>query len=317
MRTNKIIICAVVLILGTTILNAANDNSGTTGFNFLRVTYSARVGGMANAFTGQADGIEALVYNPAGLPQLTGLSLATSYINYFEGFQGGSLLFANSTGDGISYGISAQYLGNQSITKTLVDEHGEYLGTAGTFGANDLLVAFSGGYYIHEHLNIGASVKYIYESIDEYSASAAAFDLALLHQTMNEDFKIGATLKNIGTQLTYYTAANYKETLPTQLIVGFNYTWQDRLNANLDIVRPFDHDFSGRLGLEYRAHQILTLRAGFDTRSDDWRMGGDYDVISGLSAGAGFYLKQYELNYGISSYGDLGIVNQISLKYIF
>jgi hypothetical protein len=317
MSYRRAIILAFVTLLWVTQICAANESIGTTGFNFLRVTYSARAAGMANSFTGQADDIETLFFNPAGLPQLASTMVATSYLNYFEGFQGGSLLFAKPAAEGLSYGFYLQYLGNQSITRTIVDDSGEFIGTAGTFGANDLLIGVSGGVSIHEFLNLGASVKYIYESLDDYSASAAAVDLSLLHQTMNENLKVGITLRNIGRQVTYYTAAKYREKLPTQFTIGFNYQLPDRFNANLDIVKPFDHDFSGRIGFEYRVHPMFSLRAGFDSRADDWRMGGDYDILSGLSTGFGCYLKQYELNYGISSYGDLGLVNQISLKYNF
>lgn len=304
-------------IISLALLNAANENVGTTGFNFLRVSYSARAAGMANAFTGQADDQEAVFFNPAGLPQLTKMVFSSSYINYFEGFQGGSVVFAIPRKDRLAFGFFAQYLGSQGITRTLVDDLGEYIGTAGTFGASDLILGVSGGLYVHEMLNLGASVRYITESIDEYSASAAVVDLALFHQTTNDRLSVGVALRNIGKQLSYFTSSKHEEKLPTQLSVGFNYNFHDKLNANLDISKPFDQDFSGRLGAEYLVHPMLALRGGFNSRADDWRMGGDYDFLSGLSGGFGCFLRQYEINYSISSYGDLGLVNQVSLKYTF
>ena len=285
MNNKKLVTGLIILVLSWTLLNAANENVGTTGFNFLRVSYSARAAGMGNAFTGQADDLNAVFFNPAGLPLLNTKSIATSYINYFEGFQGGSVVFVVPRQDRFAYGIFAQYLGNQNITRTLVDDQGEYLGTAGTFGANDIIVGFAGGIYVHEMLNIGASIRFIYESIDEYSASAAVVDAGVYHQTVNDNLRVGVTLRNVGKQITYYTSSKYEEKMPTQITVGFNYDLHERLDANLDISKPLDQDFSGKIGLEYKAHQILTLRTGFNTRADDWRMGGDYDFLSGLSAG--------------------------------
>lgn len=317
--SNLKIYTAVLLIvmLGVPKLQAGHDKAGTTGFNFLRVTYSPRAAGMANAYTAQSDDLEALFFNPAGLPQLKSRAVSTSYINYFEGFQGGSVAFAAPFGEHLTTGILIQYLGNNSIPRTLVNEQNEYLGTAGSFGANDFIVGLAGGYDVHEFLNLGASLRYIHQTIDDYSASALVVDLAVMHQTMNENLRVGATLRNLGKQVSYYTSAKYNEKLPTQLSVGFNYSLHESITANIDIIKPFDQEFSGRVGLEYRAHPMLALRTGFNSRADDWRMGGDYDFLSGLSAGFGCFFRQYELNYAISSYGDLGMVNQVSLKYFF
>lgn len=317
MKNRKLIAGLGIFILSLSILCAAHEDAGTTGFNFLRVNFTPRAAGMANAFTGQADDYQAVFFNPAGLPQLTSRTVTTSYINYFEGFQGGSVVYASPAGENFAFGTFIKYLGSQSITRTIVDEQGEYLGTAGTFGANDIVVGFAGGYYIHEYLNIGGSIRFIHESIDEYSASAAVIDVSLLHQTTNENLQVGVALRNFGTQLTYYTENEYEEDIPLQITVGFHYRIHEKWNGNLDIYKPFENDFSGMIGLEYQAHEVLTLRSGFNSRADDWRMGGDYDFFSGLSAGFGVVHRQYELNYGISSFGDLGIVNQVSLKYSF
>jgi hypothetical protein len=314
------IILVVVLICGTISIPqnlSAHEDVGTTGFNFLRVIYSARATALGNAYTAMSDDTDAVFFNPAGLPNARSKGIATTYMNYFEGFQGGSVVYISPSQERLSFGIFAQYLGNQSITRTMVDEQGEYMGTAGTFGANDIVVGFASGYYIHEFLNLGASIRYISESLEDYSASAAVIDLGVLHQTMNENLKVGVTLKNVGTQITYYTATKYREKMPTQVTVGFNYRFHEKFVGNLDILKPLDNDFSGRIGLEYRLHPILTLRTGFDTRTDDWKMGGDYDFFSGLSGGFGINYNNYELNYGITSYGDLGLVNQITLKYLF
>ena len=107
MSVKRYIISLIFVFLSIILLNADDENIGTTGFNFLRVYYSTRAAGMANAFTGQADDVEAVFYNPAGLPQLTSKVISTSYINYFEGFQGGSIVFAYPGKDRFSFGVFA------------------------------------------------------------------------------------------------------------------------------------------------------------------------------------------------------------------
>ncbi len=296
---------------------SANDNVGTSGFNFLRVSYSARSAAMANSFIGLSDDPNAVFYNPAGLVQLSKKMVSSTYINYFEGFHGGSVVFAFPPREDTYLAFFAQYLGNSSITRTVVDEQGNYMGTAGEFGANNIVFGASLSRYIHEMLNIGMTAKLIREQLDEHSATAAAVDLALHHQTTNEQLILGVILKNIGTQITYHTSEEYKEDLPTTFGIGFHYFPHHNLSFVLDLYKPFDHNFTLSAGTEYAIHPMLSLRTGYNTRGGDWRLGGDYDFLSGISLGFGITLNNYVIDYAISSYGDLGLINQVSLQYAF
>jgi len=313
----KNITVLILILVGLTSLYGVSENAGTTGFSFLKITYSAHAAAKANAFTGQADRIETLFFNPAGVAAIEGNSVSTSYISYVNGFQGGSAAYAFPYNEAVNLGVYSQFLGINNIERTEVDEFNNYVPGTGTFGANNILFGIAGGMEVHELLSVGVGLKMIRESLDDHSALAVAVDLGLLHQTNNENLKVGASLRNFGKQLTYYTDDKYEEKLPLMGVVGFSYSPQDKFTANLDINKPFDQSFNVSAGLEYVVHSMLALRAGYNTRGQNWKLGGDYEYLSGLSTGFGLNWKQYTLDYAITSYGDLGLINQVSFKFDF
>ncbi|RLC52781.1 MAG: hypothetical protein DRZ79_00580 [Candidatus Cloacimonadota bacterium] len=295
---------------------AINESAGTKGFQFLKLNFSARAVGMGNAYTALSDDASAVFFNPAGLIQVKSKEIATTYMSYFEGIQSGSLVFVFPKSKTRTLAVFTQYL-TANETRELQDEDGNYSGSAGTFGMSDLIIGVSDSRLINNILNIGFNIKYVRESLDDNSASALVFDVSVLHQTAHKNLKVGVALKNIGRQLTYFTNSKYKEGLPTVFDVGFRFHPDRRLFIVFDLIKPLDGDFAGNIGTEYQIHKMFALRAGYKSNATDWRIGGDYEILSGMSFGVGFNWKRYNVDYAIVSYGDLGLVNQISLKYKF
>jgi long-subunit fatty acid transport protein len=311
----KIVLLMLLLFVVNT---AAEDTAGTTGFTFLKVNYSARAAAMGNAYTGLADDAGAVFFNPAGLLQVKSPQASATYMSYFDGIQCGSAVFVMPRNKKLVFGFFAKGL-TATEDRTLADEMGQYAGTDGTFGMSNIVLGASVARYLIDILDVGLSVKYIRESLDDNNGSALAFDVGILHQTTNENLKLGITFRNFGKQLSYYTESEYEENLPRMVTAGFNYHPNEKLYVTLDIHKPLDYDFSGRIGCEYQLHEMLALRAGYKTLASDWKTGGDYDTFSGMSFGTGFNLDKYNLkiDYAIVSYGDLGFVNQVTMNYLF
>ncbi len=308
----------IMIILLPVILNAQNENAGTSGFTFLKVNYSARAAAMGNAYTGLSNDADAVFFNPAGLVQIDSPQASITYMSYLDGINCGSAAYAYPVNDKTSFAVFAKGL-SASEDRTIADEMGQYAGIDGTFGMSDFIFGISVARYLIDMLDVGINAKFIQESLDDNSASAVVLDAGIMHQSTNENLKIGIALRNIGKQLTYHTDDEYEEVMPTTLTVGFNYHPKDKFYATVDIYKPLDNDIFGRFGFEYQVHPIFTLRAGYKTNASDWATGGDNDFLSGISFGTGFDLNVYNLkmDYAIVSYGDLGFVNQISVKYLF
>jgi len=306
----------LVLILFTSNLFAINEDAGTRGFTFMKVPYSARAMGMANAFTGLANDGDAVFFNTAGLAQVGDTHFKTTYINYIDGLQGGSLVYSTQFNEEWKVAPFAQFLASGNIPRTR-ERDGQFEGEFGVFGVSSILAGVGFARTMHPALDFGFNVKVLYEKLDSYSASAIAADFAILHQTNAENLKVGITLRNFGAQLTYYTEQKYEEGLPTMVVAGASYKFPGMGFLNFDLIRPLDNDFFFRLGLEYHYNTYLSLRAGLDSRMDDYRTGATFDFMSGLSFGAGFNWNRYIVDYAVSSMGSLGLVNQISISYKF
>ena len=295
---------------------AEDDLAGTSGFAFLKINYSARATAMGNAYTALADNADAVFFNPAGLQAMNKPQATVSYLNYFEGIQAGSFSYFRAYNKNLKYAAFMQYMSG-SETRTLSDPNGEYLGEDGTFGFSNTVMGLGGSYYINPLITVGANVKFLIDILDQNSASALAVDLAILHQTTNDNLKLGVALKNFGTQISSYTESDYEEDLPNTISVGFSYNPNEKFYANLDVNKPLAGDYAAHVGLEYQIHELLALRSGYKSKAEDWKAGGDLEIFSGISLGLGFAWKQYLFDYAIASYGDLGFINNFTLTYHF
>ena len=315
MMKYKLIVLIIVLPL---ILTAVDEDAGTTGFSFFKVNYSARAAAMASAYTGLSNDANAVYFNPAGLVQVKTNQAAVTYMSYLDGVDCGSAVYVYSLNDEVTLAAFTKGL-TAKEERTLADEFGQYGGTDGTFGISNFVFGLSAAKYLANNLDVGISLKFLQESLDDNTAAAMAFDFGIMHQTTNENLKLGIAVRNVGMQLSYYTDNEYKENLPTTASAGFSYHPIKQLFITLDIYKPMNMDYSGRLGFEYFVHPILALRAGYKSNARDWAAGGDNDAFSGISTGLGFNLQKYKLSldYAVVSYGDLGFANLFTINYLF
>jgi hypothetical protein len=310
----KRIIITWLLLIVASLLLAIHDDAGTRGFAFMKVNYSARAMGLGNAFTAVTDDPDVVFFNPAGLAKTTPNSLRTNYMNYIDGLQGGSISFIRSLENGWMIAPFTQFMFSGGIARTTVDHSGEYTGTFGTFSTANIIAGMGFARTLHDVLDLGFNLKYIYERLDSYSATAVALDLGLIHQTNNENLVIGVSLRNIGHQLSYFIDNDYPigEQFPLKLTVGAALSFS-RGVLNVDVVRPIDNDFYGRIGFEFYTNPHLTIRTGVDTRMNDYRGNDTFSFASGISLGFGLTFSDYFIDYAVSSMGGLGFVNQLSV----
>jgi len=305
------IIAIALCILTVYSLYAENANAGTSGFSFLKMNYSARALGMANAFTALSNDADAVFFNPAGMYQCEETQLKTSYMSYIDGMQGGSLVYL-TTYDEWKIAPFTQFMFSGDI-----DKRNENNISEGTFTTSDIVAGLGLATQVHEVLDIGINFKYFYERLETHSASAVVGDFSVLHTTNNPNLKIGLTLKNFGNQLTYYTEEKLIQKMPMTAIGGASLNIVDRAFINLDVVAPLDNDIYFKVGSEVYLTEMFTIRAGVDSRMADYKTSETLDAMAGIALGLGFNWNDYLLDYAVSSMGGLGLVNQLSLSYRF
>ncbi len=307
----------LILSLGCAGLWAVNENAGSSGFAPLKIVYSARAMAMGQALTGEARNPDGLHFNPAAILDIESKEVNTTYSNYFMDAQGGQVGLLLPQNKFTAWGISLKYMNMGEMDRTEVDQNGDLIVTGDTFGAQNITLGVSLAKWLSDALHAGGTVKYIYDSLDDTSASALLLDIGIIHHPANSKVKVGISARNIGRQLTYYSNSDYQEGLPFTFAAGITYRFSDKVYSAVEIAKANGENITAKLGVEYGLAPGFDLRAGFRSNAGDYNNGGSWAWTSGLSAGAGWQWKKYRLDYGISSYGDLGMVNQLTLGYEF
>jgi hypothetical protein len=305
----KQIIIVFIMLCFAQSLFGIHEDAGTKAFQFLKVPIGPRGIAMGGAYQGLSDDELAPFWNPAGLPQTNDMRLSVTYLNYFVGYHGGGASFLLPLDEKATLGIFSKFAGAGDFVKT--DREGNEIGE---FGSYDVLLGISYGIVQSEILNWGINVKIISETIDDYSSQAIAGDVGILHQTPNPNLKIGVVAKNLGQQISKFDKE--AEELPIFFALGFAYSF-DKGVVTADINKPIDGDFYATFGVEGDVGANFKLRGGYRTNAGDWNVGSDIDFISGITAGVGFAWEKYHFDYAINSYGELGFIHQLAVRYMF
>lgn len=298
-------------------LFAVNEDAGTAGFAPLKITMSARADAMAGAQMGLVKNPEGMQFNPASIIRLSSSEISSTYINHFVDTQGGALQAVYAKDPFIAWGFMLKYLNFGSMERTEISPGGDLVETGETFGAQNLIAGVSMARFVSPMIDLGGSVKIVYDQIDDQSAAAVVLDAGLIHHPANERIKVGLGFRNLGFQLSSYSETGYKESLPFTIAGGFTYSLNDKLLGSVDLSKSTGENLVAALGAEYLLYPSFSLRGGYRSDGGDANVGGSWGWSSGVSLGAGWNWNNYQLSYSLSSTGDLGMVNQLSLNYKF
>ncbi len=192
--------------------------TGSTAYNFLNVTSSAKIYGLGGVNISLVDDdITTIDQNPALLgPEMSGMA-AMNYMRYLGGsnFAGGR--YTHSAGERAAWSASIQYFGYGSMI-----EAGEDGIITGSFSPKD--VAF-GGMYSHDitdRLRGGIGLKGLYSSYADYSAFALSTDLGLNYYDPERDMSLSFVISNLGGQVKRFNDSY--DRLPFDIRLGWSQT---------------------------------------------------------------------------------------------
>ena len=170
---------------------------GSSAYNFLNVTSSARIYGLGGVnITNVNDDINSTDQNPALLGGEMSSQLGINYMRYLGDSNFAGARYTHSAGEYGAWSAGIQYFGYGSITAA--DETGVI---TGKFSPKD--VAFNGSfsYDIYGCWRGGINVKLLYSSYEQYSAMALATDLGLNYYDPDRDLSFSIVGANLGGQL--------------------------------------------------------------------------------------------------------------------
>ncbi|MBI4396307.1 MAG: PorV/PorQ family protein [Elusimicrobia bacterium] len=291
------VIISLLVFAGT----ARAGASGKTAAPFLKAGFGARPAGMGDAFTGLADDINAVAWNPAGLNNIWDWEELYSRAQWFDGLTMDSAAFGRKIGSRRSLGAAALRMATESIDKT--DRYGNALGSYDAYGLVGLLTYAE---KITERTSTGLNVKYIRQGIAGETAERLAADVGGITRFSN--LRAGAVVQNIGAKMKFRRTG---DPLPLTVRLGAAYHYHRSLVLTLDVNRPSDNATSVHLGGEY-LFRSMALRAGYQTNR-----ARPLDSMAGLTAGFGVHHQRWGLDYAWLPSGLLGDTHRVSLTRKF
>jgi hypothetical protein len=315
--TAKRIVTIVVLLLIAFPLTLAQRKAGVNGAAFLKVGVGARSVAMGSAVTTLRGDVEQMFYNPAGIATTGDMFQASfSYASWLAGINHavGSVMY--NVKDIGTFGIGIISFGDNDIpaTRDITDPI-----TSTTFDWTDMAVQLTFARYVTDRLSLGITGRYIYESIDDKNASAVAFDVGSLYDIGLMDWRVGARLSNIGSDITYY---DYGSPIPITFSMGTSImplnTEDQQWRVSLDVVKQQDYLPYFNAGFEYTAINMLTVRGGYKLNYSDVEDAGRTDrnpiqtSIEGWSVGGGVHMDLEDLHLRIDyAFTDMKILTDV------
>ena len=286
-----------------------HSDAGTSGFPFLKINVGARAVAMGGAFTGLADDESAIYYNPAGLAGTEENRFILGYHNYFTDIQSGLAGAIFRLDDQSTVGAYANYLnyGEFDATDVQGNETGE------TFGGGDLLLGVAYARNFGYNWKAGATVKFIYEKLEEYSATGGAVDLGIKYTGNRERLGLGLAVLNLGSQFS--ALGDEKYGLPLSVRAGVSYRPIGLpLVLVSDVIVPNDNDVDVAIGVEYHELSPIYFRMGWSSFGSNYKIQGSDSNWAGFAVGAGFDIKNLHIGYALQGAADLGETHRITFS---
>jgi len=290
----------------------------TTTYDFLRLDMSARAAGLGGSFVTNNDDVDVIFFNPAGLGFLEKDPVSFSFVKHLMDINLFSVTYSTEFENIGRFGAGVKYINYGTFDEA--DANGNI---TGEFGAGELAFLLSYTNKFMANFYYGATGKFIYSSIADQSSSAIGLDLGLNYEFPNIMLNLGASVLNIGTQLTSYT--DLKEDLPLDVLIGVSKRLEklpvrlslDFHNLNQEREEFYQHFKGFSIGAEFYLSEVFTLRFGYDNeRREDFKIGSSAG-IAGFNGGLGVTISNYKFSYAYSSLGSVGSLQSISLSTSF
>ncbi len=293
---------------------------GKTIYQFITNDASARTAAIGGSAVALRQDPVLVFYNPAGLYNLSRPGVSMSYFKNVVDIHTGFLSYARQIGDYGWVGAGIAYTGYGEMQE--IDENENLLGT---YSSSELALVVSYANRLYgENLSYGVSAKLFYSGLTpKHTSTGIAADLGIQYYIPEFDLTLGASILNLGRQITTY--AGLRESLPLDLKFGVSKKLEHLpllLNLNFHNVNEERDNAVERLrgftiGGEFIVSDVVRLRLGYrNEMRRDLKIGTTIG-LEGFSAGFGVVVKEYGVDYAFTSLGKIGAFHHITLNYTF
>jgi len=177
----RVVSVCVLFIIVFADQNIAQNKTGTTIGQFLKIEPSSRVVALGNAGASLSGEISNIFYNPASLGRLQGADIQFTFNKWL----------ADISYNYMAAGINVEGVGTFALVGTLLNS-GEMkvrtvespLGTGELFKVSNLALGLGYGLMLTDRVSVGMQINYINESIWHSSLSAFGINLGVQYQVV-------------------------------------------------------------------------------------------------------------------------------------
>ena len=313
---------------------ALMGQDGSTAYQFLNVTSSARIYGLGGVnVTLVDDDISVVDQNPALLGSEMSGMVAFNYMHYLGGSNFAGLRYGHSAGERGAWSASVRYFGYGSMKETLPDGS-----IVGDFSPKDVSFGAMYSHDITDRLRGGIEVKGLYSGYADYSAFALATDLGINYYDQDRDLSLSIVVANLGGQVKKFN--EHSEKLPIDLRIGwsqsfgnfplrFSITAWNLTKWKLPYVETGDGTQDAEVKESFGSNLFRHLVFGIDLISSPnyyISLGYNYktrtdmstysrNMLSGFSLGGGFRLRDFAVSLALAQPHKGGTTMMLNLSY--
>ncbi len=320
----KIIFMLSILVLSSSLYAGDIARKGTTGAEQLLIPVGARGIALSGSMLSNVTGLEAIYYNPAGLDISNQTEVMFNFMSYIADINVSYFAASTKVGDFGSIGLSFKSMdfGDIPITTNNFPD-----GTGRDYSPSYMVAALTYSKTISDRISIGTNFKLVSEKIVNSSANGLALDFGVQYR-FNDRLSLGASLKNIGTNMAYsgpdlqgktgipdadigtqggvYQITTESFQIPSyfemSLAYAYNLNEQNSLMFGGAYTANNSMEDLATVGMEYGFMNTLYLRGGYNVLMENMD-----DYIYGFTVGAG-------INYKIAA--DIGFVLDYAFRQV-
>lgn len=336
---NKKIIFSLLIIFSFFSSLLAQNKTGTTIGQFLKIDPSARASAMANASTSLYGEASSLYYNSASLGRLTNVDIQFTYNQWLADITYDYAVIAVPITNLGTFALQLTSLNSGEIDVRTV----EYpKGTGERYSVTNFALGLGFGLMLTDRVSVGLQVSYIQETIWHSSLSTFGLNFGVQYQVEENGLTVGASILNFGPRAGYdgrdlyinydFNSDKYGDndllpaelrtdaySLPTSFRVGVSYPLiineDNKVTFAIDAFHPNDNTESISIGSEWQFLNSFSVRGGYRDLFIP-------DSEAGLVLGAGVrvnVLESYNLrfDYAWADYGRLEQAHRFTISLGF
>jgi hypothetical protein len=249
-----------------------------SGLSWLELPVGARDIAMGNSCIAIVHDPTANLLNPAGIVENDNWHASFSHTQHFMGIRQefvGATMKHNSNAYGITF--NGMFIDGMELRN-------EQQMSVGEFESFNYLVGITYARNINKQLDVGVTIKTVYEKIYIYDLKGWAADFGCRYSLLPQ-LKIAMVFNNVGVSID-------STRIPFAWRIGAGYE-KERLLVSVEVGKYVDTRLLNNIGAEYKLNDFLDLRMGYvlDNRTENF------------TTGLGINLKNLHIDYAFKPYG--------------